>query len=212
MRLNAAQEHVTYRPQMTKFCKKCNTEKPVSAFSIKRSRGKAGFHPCCKECRSKERKAHRAIPANREKILETTRVWRKRNPEKTKQHDRNYQAKHGLRLRVEAREHYAANSESLNASRRNKRYGITQEVFDAMLCQQFGKCLICEVTLSGETKNTTPHVDHCHSTKKNRGILCSPCNLMLGNSKDSPAILRRAAEYLEKSCAERTVLLKQESR
>jgi hypothetical protein len=28
-------------------------------------------------------------------------------------------------------------------------------------------------------------------------LLCTPCNLVLGNSQDNPALLRRAANYLE---------------
>lgn len=43
--------------------------------------------------------------------------------------------------------------------------------------------------------------DHDHVTGKPRGILCRNCNLAIGNLFDSPTLLRKAAQYLEVSCA-----------
>jgi hypothetical protein len=40
--------------------------------------------------------------------------------------------------------------------------------------------------------------DHEHVSLKPRGILCSTCNIMLGQAQDNPEILRGGAEYLEK--------------
>lgn len=40
--------------------------------------------------------------------------------------------------------------------------------------------------------------DHCHTTGKDRELLCNPCNMALGQFDDCPATLRRAAEYLER--------------
>lgn len=42
-------------------------------------------------------------------------------------------------------------------------------------------------------------VDHCHSTGKVRGLLCSSCNKMLGFAFDSTARLHLAAAYLEEN-------------
>jgi hypothetical protein len=39
--------------------------------------------------------------------------------------------------------------------------------------------------------------DHNHGTGKARGILCRNCNLAIGNMKDDPVRLRKAADYLE---------------
>lgn len=41
-------------------------------------------------------------------------------------------------------------------------------------------------------------VDHCHDTGANRGVLCSNCNVALGQFKNDPALMRRAAEYIER--------------
>nr|BFD85776.1 hypothetical protein StreXyl84_51770 [Streptomyces sp. Xyl84] len=41
------------------------------------------------------------------------------------------------------------------------------------------------------------HVDHCHGTGRVRGVLCSSCNAALGQFKDRPDVMRRAAAYVE---------------
>ncbi|MFG2001358.1 endonuclease VII domain-containing protein [Spirillospora sp. NPDC048911] len=41
------------------------------------------------------------------------------------------------------------------------------------------------------------HVDHCHETGAVRGLLCPECNTGMGQLRDDPATLRRAADYLE---------------
>lgn len=56
-------------------------------------------------------------------------------------------------------------------------------------------CCICDKTI--EDNGQLLSVDHCHKTNKIRGLLCSSCNFMIGLSKDSPIILRKAADYLE---------------
>mgnify|MGYP001576209901 CR=1 FL=1 len=43
----------------------------------------------------------------------------------------------------------------------------------------------------------TLHIDHNHTTGAVRGLLCTQCNVGVGMLKDSPAVLRAAANYLE---------------
>lgn len=75
-----------------------------------------------------------------------------------------------------------------------KLYCMTIEEYDAKLESQDGRCAICrEVPEEGDNL----YVDHDHRTGVVRGLLCNMCNLGLGKYKDDPAILRRAAEYLE---------------
>jgi hypothetical protein len=72
-------------------------------------------------------------------------------------------------------------------------YGLTLDSYNSMLLAQSNKCLICEI--SSERKL---YVDHCHKSKKVRGLLCQPCNSILGFAKDQPWILQNAAEYLKR--------------
>ena len=74
---------------------------------------------------------------------------------------------------------------------RERRYGITEEQYQAMLAKQGGKCAICQETM------TKVCVDHCHETKIVRGLLCDRCNTGLGKFRDDAGLIRRALEYLE---------------
>lgn len=65
-----------------------------------------------------------------------------------------------------------------------------------MAAAQGGVCAICG-NGAEDTQHGLLHVDHCHDKGHVRGLLCSPCNLALGLFRDNPALLRRAAEYLE---------------
>lgn len=72
-------------------------------------------------------------------------------------------------------------------------YGIGIEDYRAMLERQGGVCAICQII---KDENYSLVVDHCHTTGKVRGLLCNPCNRMLGFARDRRETLARAAEYL----------------
>ena len=77
------------------------------------------------------------------------------------------------------------------------KYGLTIETFEAILKSQNGCCAICKSPVSGSKTKNRLSVDHDHITNKTRGLLCHSCNLCMGYAKDNPALLRKAAEYLE---------------
>jgi hypothetical protein len=73
-----------------------------------------------------------------------------------------------------------------------RRYGLTVADYDALLTEQNGACAICHRPPIGKRLA----VDHCHTTGKVRGLLCSPCNVSLGQFDDDPRRLLEAAKYL----------------
>jgi hypothetical protein len=75
-------------------------------------------------------------------------------------------------------------------------YGITPEQYDAMFKRQKGRCAICREAVAYRLS-----VDHCELTKVVRKLLCVPCNTGLGSFRHRPALLRRAAKYLEREAA-----------
>jgi hypothetical protein len=97
--------------------------------------------------------------------------------------------------RTRAQEWYADNKDRARASARFKKYGLTQEQFDAMFAEQGRACGLCGAKEPGN-RRTGWHVDHDHRTGKVRGILCHHCNTGLGKFKDDPDLLRRAACYV----------------
>jgi len=76
--------------------------------------------------------------------------------------------------------------------RRNKGEGITVEQYHQILKDQDGLCAICKTFMN------PPHIDHCHSSGKVRGLLCNDCNTSLGKFKESAENLRRAARYIDR--------------
>lgn len=82
-----------------------------------------------------------------------------------------------------------------------KAYGITLKDYNELLTKQNGKCSICGVDNNGyyRKKPRAFAVDHCHTTKKIRGLLCSDCNTGIGLLKDNIDLLNNAIKYLNKS-------------
>lgn len=73
-------------------------------------------------------------------------------------------------------------------------YGITEGYYRQMWRAQGGKCYLCKIPFRDESHAC---VDHDHKTGRVRQLLCEECNLGLGNFKDNPAVLRKAAKYVE---------------
>jgi len=88
-------------------------------------------------------------------------------------------------------------------ARRNKdiglqrKYGMTIEQWEEMFKEQGMCCAICKNQESRHGSGSFV-VDHCHSELYVRGILCGPCNAMIGLAKDSTETLKAAIVYLEK--------------
>ena len=75
------------------------------------------------------------------------------------------------------------------AVRLNRLYGLTVDEYEQMYAEANGCCQVCGISEEEHGKRLA--VDHCHSTGKVRGLLCSKCNTALGQLDDS---LKRIAE------------------
>jgi len=70
------------------------------------------------------------------------------------------------------------------------RYGMAPGDYERLLAEQGGACAICS------SSDLLLVVDHCHVSLAVRALLCSPCNVGLGQMKDDPDRLMAAAAYL----------------
>jgi len=77
-----------------------------------------------------------------------------------------------------------------------KAYNLTPDQYYSMLKDQNGGCAICSTTNPGAKKSYFC-VDHCHHTGTIRGLLCTSCNIGIGNLKDSRMLLQNALRYLD---------------
>lgn len=81
-------------------------------------------------------------------------------------------------------------------------YGLADGQYEAMYEAQGGRCAICRWA-TGKTRRLS--VDHDHKTGYVRGLLCRPCNSMLGHLRDDPEAALRIYQYLDEPPAFNTI-------
>lgn len=143
--------------------------------------------------RIKERNAAR-YETKKEEILEKTNTYYHQNKEKRVV----WKQKNKERLTQYFQEHYRKNPDikkRRNREKRFKEYRITEEQYLHLFEQQGGRCLGCN--RHQDELNKKLCVDHCHTTGKVRGLLCTPCNLAVGLVNDDPEVLNNLIKYLE---------------
>lgn len=74
-------------------------------------------------------------------------------------------------------------------NRRLVRYRLTEEQYNELLAKFDGMCHACKQAPATD-------IDHDHLTQEVRGLLCSPCNLGIGNLGDSLDRVEAAYRYL----------------
>jgi hypothetical protein len=86
----------------------------------------------------------------------------------------------------------------INGNRRNnglRRSNWTLKDYEVAFAAQNGLCDIC----GNADPSRKLYADHDHSTGQRRSLLCIKCNSALGLFQESPYLLRKAAEYLERN-------------
>jgi hypothetical protein len=76
-----------------------------------------------------------------------------------------------------------------------KSFNLSYEDFLSLKEKQNNLCAICNNP--EHVSNRDLAVDHCHTTGKIRGLLCTNCNKLLGHAKDNIDVLYSAIEYLK---------------
>lgn len=119
-----------------------------------------------------------------------------RDPEGNRAKSKAYYAEHKEYAAAQAREYRKHNADKRRMQKRAAAYGLTRDDFREMWNLQAGRCAICLCRLVDDGSRHT-HVDHDHTTRIVRGLLCNDCNVGLGRFKDDPVAMRRAAAYVE---------------
>ncbi|MFD6249438.1 endonuclease VII domain-containing protein [Streptomyces roseolus] len=179
--------------EAVKHCRGCGRDVPLTGFARDRNRGD-GLQVRCRECVSAYgAERYRTRQAAKGKVVRSTAdvpVGHKlcRQCGEIKPHGdwhRNTTASDGLATRCKACKKAQGRAGHLKLE-----YGITEAQRDRMIVDQGGVRVICR-------EGPAEHVDHDHRTGKVRGVLCFSCNAALGQLKDRPDVIRRAAAYVE---------------
>ena len=157
-----------------KYCPHCKTWKLHKEFH-KHASEVSGLCSLCTSCETVYQRPFRKQyhKKNREKIIKKATQWNKTNKDKRKK-QRCYD--------LEVRRNYE----------RRSKYGLSPEQYKQMWEEQRGKCALpsCGKDIA--------HVDHDHITGIVRGLLCQTCNGALGLFYDNSALMRNAADYIDK--------------
>jgi hypothetical protein len=184
-----------------RICVECHILKPAEEFHW-RIKGQFMRQQKCKDCSAQ----YGALYKQEQKTLlgeEGMAAYHKERYEKTKErqltYHKDYYQKNQERLQQQSRTYYANNKETMSQQVKKRRlltkFGLTLEDFAAMLAAQNNVCAIC-----GQNRGRLV-VDHCHTTGRVRGLLCTPCNSFLGRIHDSIEALDTIKRYLL-SCPE----------
>ncbi len=155
-----------------KRCTKCGELKPETEFYPAKG-CKDGLRGDCKACHKARTKLWHQ--ENREKSVAKTRRWQQKNPDKMREY------------RIRTRE---ARSLQMRKLHLRRTFGMTIDDYSAILDAQEGGCAICG---DQPAEGQSFHIDH--NDDGVRGILCVRCNNALGQLKDDPELMLRAAEY-----------------
>lgn len=108
-----------------------------------------------------------------------------------------------IQLRAMAKKpvYYKAMGKARYQRARLREFGMTKQDYDLLLEKQEGRCAICRAE-HNDSRNLSKDsfaIDHDHSTGKVRGLLCFRCNTSIGGMRDDAALLRSAADYIERA-------------
>lgn len=108
-----------------------------------------------------------------------------------KPNDSILRTSHCRQCRNESRARFARTSP-------NEMFGLSAEQYKELLNKQNGVCAICNGKANHRRmKHTELCIDHCHETGAVRGLLCSRCNLGIGNFGDNIDLMLEAVKYLQ---------------
>lgn len=143
----------------------------------------------------KERKRERNrkwAAANRDKMREFRRKWSAAHPELDRAAKQKWSTEHSEMHRAATRKWRAEHPDKVVELSRKYKYHLEPEHYQRLLAECRGRCAICG-------NGAKLCVDHDHATGVVRGLLCKGCNYALGNVRDNPDTLRKAAAYLERT-------------
>ena len=169
----------------TKLCKKCFLEKELT------SKGRI-----CKDCKKDYDTQY--VTINHLVLVEKSKEYRKKSLLKKQEYDLQYRKNNTEKITKQKIKDslLGKNYKWAKNSHLKRKYNITLLDFDNLLKEQSFLCKICLTDLTKLSTNKVV-VDHCHTSGKVRGVLCSMCNFGLGHFKDNPQSLENAINYLK---------------
>ena len=157
------------RPKKELICIKCGVVLDEETWP---NSCKNGHHHICANCYRKQQRdfsaKYRTNPQKRKIINERSRKYAITHPEKRRK---------------------------LMRDRLYRKHGVSPENYKRLYDFQKGCCAICERHQSELIRALD--IDHNHITKTIRSLLCSKCNLLIGNIESNFSLVNPALNYLK---------------
>ena len=169
-----------------KRCSKCKTEQPETEFGPN-PKARDGLDYRCRTCGRARRQAQRERLGDK---------WEKLDPYKEHPTGQKNCKRCGHRKFVQEFARDRTAPDGLQRYCRGCQVEQWQLAEYGCIVPKDARCALCG--RAGGPKNKLG-VDHRHKDGKVRGVLCRACNTGLGQFEDDPALLRRAAEYVEQN-------------
>lgn len=144
------------------------------------------------------------------KNKQSQQEWKLKNKDKIKAYSKkhyssmykkSYYQENKDRIKLWNRNYWHENKDRWKESSREnwlkRNYGIDLKIYNELFEKQSGCCAICGVHQSKQKRVMA--VDHCHSTKAVRGLLCFNCNTAIGKFNDDASLLYKAIAYITKN-------------
>ncbi|MDA5282343.1 endonuclease VII domain-containing protein [Streptomyces sp. Isolate_45] len=175
--------------EASKRCSRCKSPKPRSDFAANRAMWD-GLQAYCRACQADQHRERQEARGRTVRVKVAVPSGHKHCPQckEIKPHsewESNKSSSDGWASYCRL-----CRAQRNRASYFKRKYGITEAEREEMIAAQGGLCLLCR-------EGPAEHVDHDHQTGKVRGVLCFSCNAALGQFKDRPDVIRRAAAYVE---------------
>lgn len=136
--------------------------------------------------------------AHPDRVKVSAKRWRSRNAEFLRKYGKQWRAQNPEYGAQQSRKWAKANPERARLLQLHYNYGLTPPRFYALLGEQNGLCALCGMV---NDNGKSLAVDHKHAdgyerlpkderAKLVRGLLCVPCNLLLGFCRDETETLK----------------------
>ena len=182
-------------------CRVCGQTKPLILENFYASAQHAsGFNTLCRLCKNNQVRTRYAHPDVRARINKKRVATRASGDEAERYRIRRSKMTDEMKeeARAKSRLYNSKNKLRIRLAKAKKAYGIGEAEHASLRARQDGKCAVCGIELDTITPKHV-HIDHCHLTKRVRGILCHKCNVGIGHFNDDVPLLRKAILYLESS-------------
>jgi len=178
-----------------------NSQCNVCKMEYYKPKGRKPKNPICKRGHNKDVVGRTKTGA----CIECGKITAKERKIKNPLYRKIYKEKNKTHIEAQNKEYREKNKDKIFDRELRRKYGIGLIEYNKLMELQQSKCLICKRHQSKFKKKFAVDHDHscCPTSGKScgkciRGLLCTDCNILLGNARENIETLQGAIDYLKR--------------